>query len=138
MSLEKVQQAFISQLAAAFPTWATRIAWENKNFSATQGQAWMAFHFVPAGESIDTLSVDGLDRVDGFVQIDVNYPQGIGEGESRKTINALRTCFKPGYLTYGGQSVLILSRSRAGGMTSDGFFKIPFTVRWRAQITRSA
>lgn len=139
MSLEKVQQALINQFQTTFgTTWANRLSWENIAFTPPAAQAWMFFYFMPASERIATLGPTGKDQVDGLVQIDVNYPVGVGESDIRKTINALRTCFKPGGLLYEGQGVTILSRSRAGGMESNGFYKVPFTIRWRAQIPRSS
>lgn len=137
MSLEKVQQALIQQLVTSFPTWvAARIAWENKAFVPPAATAWLAVHFMPAGSQIATLGTVGQDREEGLLQVTLAIPAGAGEGDSRATINLLRTCYKPGVLQYGGQPVTILSRSRAGGGTSEGFYKIPFTVRWRAHLTR--
>lgn len=140
MSLEKVQQALIFEYAAAFPLWVSqgRIAWENIKFAPPSALPWMAFFFMPVGETIGTLGGDaGYDKAEGLVQIDLNYPTGAGEGNTRTTINELRACFRPRKISYDGQEVTILSRSRAGGMQSSGFYKIPFNVRWRAAITRT-
>ncbi len=136
--MEKVQQALIAQLLASFPTWIeAQIAWENTAFTPPIAKPWLAFHFMPVEEKVATLGPGGNDEANGLVQIDVNYPLGGGESDSRETINTLRTCFKPQLLGYEGQPVTILSRNRSGGLTSNGFYKIPFTVRWRSLLTRS-
>lgn len=138
MSLEKVQQGLIHKLVTAFPTWSSRIAWQNKPFAPTQGQPWLAVFFMPVEERVATIGTVGLDQNEGLFQIDINYPENMGEGDSRETINLLRACFRPQSFNYGGQAVSILSRSPGGGRQADGYFKIPFTVRWRAQINRTA
>jgi Bacteriophage related domain of unknown function len=135
--MEKIQQAFIAALLAGFAAWQDRIAWENKSFKAPEGQPWFRFFFMPVEERIRTLGQAGYDEANGLVQIDVNYPVNTGEGKARKTIEELRACFRPGVIAYEGQSVTILSRSRAHGREQDGFYCIPFTIRWRAQLTRN-
>ncbi len=138
MSLEKIQQGLITQLLTAFQNWedTQRIAWENKPFTAPKAKPWMEFFFMPTGERIATLGADGYDRVDGLAQVNVNYPINIGEGNSRKTINELRACFKPQAILFDDQEIRIVSRSRTGGAQRDGFYKIPFTVRWFSHLTR--
>jgi hypothetical protein len=137
MSLELIQRTLIRAFKDSFGNWiATRVAWENKAFTPPQAQPWMSFFFIPVDERILTLGAEGYDQIDGLVQIDLNQPSGTGEGATRKTINELRTCFKPRVLLYSGQSVTILSRTRGGGRITDGFFRIPFTVRWRSTLTR--
>lgn len=140
MSLEKIQQALIQQLATSFPTWVadSQIAWENVAFTPPAGKPWLAFHFMPIDENIATLGPTGTgtDRIDGMVQIDVNYPEGTGEGSSRATINTLRDAYKPGILSYSSQPVTVTSRTRTNGLVTNGFFKIPFTIRWHAHLIR--
>lgn len=139
MSYEKVQQALIQHFATGFPAWlATQVAWPNVTFTPPAAQPWMAFMFGQNDESIATLGPDGYDELNGFIQIDVNYPVGGGEKDSRQTINLLRTCFKPQVIQYDGQSVTILSRGANGGREQNGFFSIPFTVRFRSHILRNS
>lgn len=137
-TIEAVQQALIKVINDAFgTTWAGRIAWENTAFTQPKNQPWMGVFFLPASERIATLGKGGFDEAKGLFQINLQYPVGAGEGESRKTINLLRTCFSPGYLQYGGQSVKILARQRGTGRSSNDTFTIPFTVRWKAQLNRN-
>lgn len=135
--MEKIQQALIQLLLSAFASWQPlRIAWENKAFTAPKGEPWMAVHFMPADERIKTLGEDGFDEANGLFQVTLNYPLGVGEGSARATIEMLRSCFKPQVVIFEEQGVSILSRSRSNGREVDGFYAIPFTVRWRSQLTR--
>lgn len=135
MSLANVNAGLINKLVTAFPLWTTRIAWENMTFIPTN-EPWMAYFFMPASEQQATLGPDGFDQSDGISQVDLNYPLLKGEQSSRETIELLRTCFLPIRFQYSGTSITILSRSRAVGRTVDGWFKIPFTIRWRAYLNR--
>lgn len=139
MSLEKCHQALIAKLLAGMPTWAQRIAWPNVAFNPKETglNGWLQWDFMGADERVQTLGVGGYDEANGLVQITVAYPAGGGEQLSRKTINELRACFTPGNIGHDGQSVTILSRSAGGGGMRDGFYKIPFTIRWRAQLPRT-
>lgn len=137
MSLQKVHQALINKFQLGFSSWmANHVAWENVPFRPKPAMPWMSFEFIPVDERISTLGPTGLDEANGYVNIVVNYPANAGEGQQRKTIDDLRTCFKPQVLQYDGQGVAILARSRGGGGISNGFFAVAFTVRWRAQLSR--
>ena len=137
MSLELVEKSLIKLLVDAFPEWENRIAWPNKVFKPQDGMPWMSYTFLNSEEHAATLGSSGRDEVNGLTQIDVNYPLHIGEGDLRKTINALRTCFFPRSISPYGQAVTILSRNRSGSFTKEHFFTTPFTIRWKAQINRT-
>jgi Bacteriophage related domain of unknown function len=138
MSLEKIHQGLISQFKIGFAaTWTGRLAWENVVFTPPENAPWMSFHFMPVSERISTLGELGYDEAEGMAQVDVFYPAGVGEKGVRQTINELRACFAPGLLAYEGQPFSILSRSRGTGGLRDGFYHIPFTVRWRAKLSRA-
>jgi len=137
MTLEKIQQGLIDKFVTAFSDWSPgRIAWENRHFTPPTALPWMYFYFMDADERISTLGPIGQDEINGLVQIDVNYPAGAGESDLRETINLLRTCFAPTVFIYDSQPITILSRSRSGGRTTDGFYRVPFTVRWRSFLNR--
>lgn len=139
MSMEKVQQALLQRFLTDYGlAWVNRIAYENLVFSPPKAQPWLSVHFIPADERIATLGVNGRDVADGIFQVTIHIPVGAGETTIRQTVNQLRLSFKPQVLGYGGQPVTILSRSRSNGGPRDGFYVIPFSVRWRAQLNRSS
>lgn len=139
MSLEKVQQALATRYLRDFPQATYKTAWENVAFTPPTGTPWFAFHFVPAASKIVTLGPNGKDEENGFVQIDINVPALDGEGRLRSLYARLKTCFpSASSLIYAQQSVSILSVSRSGGREVDGFYRVSVTVRWKAQVTRTA
>lgn len=136
--MEKIQQALIHWFVTAFASWVpSQVAWENRSFTPPRGKPWMAFFFMPVDERVVTLGPTGYDQADGLLQIDVNYPLGVGEGESRQTINDLRACFTPGTIEFQDHGVTVLSRSRSHGREKNGYYCIPFTVRWKSELTRN-
>lgn len=136
-SIEVIEKTLIKILLDAFPSWLDRIAWPNVVFTPTEAQPWFSYHFLSSQEMPVTLGPDGNDEVNGIIQIDVNYPLNAGEADSRETINALRTCFHPQTISTYGQPVTILSRNKSGGSSENNFYRIPFTVRWKAQLARN-
>ncbi len=137
MSLENVQQALISAFTGASIVDADKIAWENVKFTPPVSAPWAAVYFMPAMEKVATLGAGGTDQADGLFQVTYYIPVGGGEGDSRAKMNSLRTAFTPGQITYNGQPVTILGRYKGPGLTFNNFYAIPFTVRWRAFLTRS-
>lgn len=134
--MSKIQQALISTFLTGLPAWKDKTAWENTEFKHPVDGPWMSAHYMPATSRVATLGVSGKDEDTGMFQIVLSLPIGSGEGDSRETISLLRTCFKPRTIQYDGQSVTITSRRSSGGYTANGFYKIPFTVYWKAQQTR--
>jgi hypothetical protein len=138
MSLELVQKALIAALQTAFPAWmATRVEWENVAFTPPAALSWFSVAFMPVEENVATLGPQGSDLAQGLFQVTLSCPLGIGESNTRQTINELRACYKPGNLINGGQVVTVLSRTRANARIKNNFFTIPFTVRWKAQLIRN-
>lgn len=138
MSIEKVQQALLQKFVTDYAaSWADRIAYENVDFTPPIAKPWLSVHFIPSAESIATLGPSGMDEADGLLQVNIYTPTGAGEATLRQTVNQLRTSFKPQVLSYGGQPVTILSRSRATGGSRDGYYVVPFSVHWRARLPRS-
>jgi hypothetical protein len=99
---------------------------------------WGKFFFRPNKSSVRTLGSTGTDEHDGFFQIDVNYPVNTGDAASEVDYEALKVKFNASVnLTSGTQVVMI----EGLGMTPDPeetqFYKVIFTVYWRAQVARS-
>lgn len=138
MSLEEVQQALLTKFVEDYgTTWANAIAYENVSFNPPAAAPWLAVHFIPTRDSIETLGPNGLDLAKGLFQITIRLPIGTGEGSLRQIVNQLRVSFKPQVLTFSGQPVTILSRGRSTGGQRDNFYVVPFAAVWRALIPRN-
>lgn len=143
MSLEKVTKALLAQFLAAYPClaegdpWMGKIQFPNVTFTPPQAQMWLAWYFMPAGDNVQTMGPVGLQEYTGLVHVNINIPEGTGEMTSRAEIDNLRACYCPRVVSYDGQSVTILASSPNTGATANGYYTIPFTVRWRASVQRS-
>lgn len=114
------------------------VAWENVTFAPRTGdKPWAKFTFVPTQPFPDTLGQGGLDRVDGFVQIDLNYPIGDGDSAAMDMYVEIAARFKAGArFTSNGQTVVIVSCGRSQGREFSGFYRISVTINFYAQIQR--
>lgn len=134
MSLEKVQLGLISLYQTLTPEIPT--AWDNRKFDPVRDSLWASVHFMPAGEEMATLGQGGTDLNFGILQINLNIPLGIGEKNTREKISSLRTCFSPRTLLHEDQAFTIVRRYPENGRAVDNFWRIPFTVHWKAYIPR--
>lgn len=115
----------------------TKVAWENVPFTPPTGEPWAAFYFVPSQPSVATLGPNGQDHLDGFVQIDLNFPTGKGEKDSFAKYEAIKNSFTAGsYLIYQGQVVTIKSCGRSPGRVVNNVYKVIVTIYFYAHINR--
>jgi hypothetical protein len=134
--MEKIHQALLNTAKTFFTAKQIPVAWENTTFTAPAGP-WAAVFFVPVNERIETLGAGGENKLDGILQVDLNYPANSGEGDMRKRIDEVRACFVAGStLVFESQPVRILSTSCSGGRQVDGFYRKSISVRWQAYISR--
>lgn len=109
-----------------------------ENLKFTPGaNPWCKLTFVPAQPTVATLGAGGKDRLDGFLQIDLNYPLDTGEKALNDKFDALRNTFTAGArFTYSGQEVIVASCGRSQGRIIEGFFRVSVTVIFYAHINR--
>lgn len=138
MSLSNCEAAFLKAYKdGAFFTDA-KTQYENLAFTTPTGEAWAAFYFVPSQPVVATLGAGGSDRLDGFVQIDLNYPANKGTKDVRDKADALRSLFTAGArFSYSGQEVIVASCGRSQGRIVNGFFRVSVTIVFYAHITRN-
>lgn len=138
MSLSNVESALVKAYTdAAFFTNA-KTQFENIAFTPPTAEPWAAFYFVPAQPVVATLGAGGSDRLDGFVQIDINYPADKGTKDAKEKADAFRNVFKAGArFSYSGQEVIIVSCGRSQGRIVNGLYRISVTVVFYAHITRN-
>lgn len=135
MSLNDVQYALQHAVSQCLQGWP--LAEENKPFRPQGGRKWAAVHFLPRQPAAAALGSDAADEVRGIVQIDLNYPPGLGTDEARRDFELVRQCFHAGTrLARNGREVLIINCGRAAGQNLDGFYRVPITISWFAHIER--
>ncbi|MDR2945994.1 MAG: DUF4128 domain-containing protein [Candidatus Adiutrix sp.] len=135
MSLHEVQHALLTAAGRCLDGWP--LAEENKSFQPQGGGRWAALHFLPKLPSAAALGEGGADEVRGLLQIDLNYPAGLGAEQGCRDFEHIRQCFHAGArFTHAGQSVLVVNCGRAAGLIVGGCYRVPVTISWFAHIER--
>lgn len=135
MSLDNVQRALITAVANSLSGVPT--GYENEPFEPPSGEKWAQVYFLPNAPSVETLGAEGMDRVDGVVQIDLNYPVQTGGALARTDFETIRAAFPAGARpVHSGQEVTIRSCGRSAGRVVDGWFRVSITIVWYALIPR--
>jgi hypothetical protein len=118
---------------------ATSIQWENQTFDPSGKSVWAAVFVVPNIPQASTLGGQGRDRGNGFMQIDINIPQGKGEGPFRAWEDAARGYFIVGKpFTRNSQVVTIISCGMGQGRNIDNWHRKSITITYRSDFTRAA
>lgn len=135
MSLLQCHQALVGAVNAALAGW--QVEHENAEFTKPTQDRWAKVTFVPTTPSVHTLSRDGEDEVDGFMQVDLNYPQNTGDGAARADFEELRAAFPAGAsYASGGQTVTIRNCGRSSGRLANQWYRVSVTIYWFAFIPR--
>jgi hypothetical protein len=121
------------------PTMTTgAIAWENRNSKAPQDSAlWASVFYRPNRPEPRTIGLDGINQQTGFLQIDLNAPQGQGESEHNKWENKMSEFFAAGNrFSLETVSVLVTSSGMGQGRPVENHFRKSITVAFTAQLKR--
>jgi hypothetical protein len=117
---------------------ASSIAWENQVFDPAGKSVWASVFFVPNAPFVVSLGQQGRDRGTGFLQIDLNIPQGSGEGPLRTWEDAARAYFITGRVfSQSGQEVILTSCGMSQGRKVDNWFRKSLTVAFRTDFHRN-
>jgi hypothetical protein len=128
---------FLTAAPRSLPT--ASIAWENKVFDPAGKAIWARVSHVPNTPTVATLGRGGRDRGTGFVQIDLNVPEGGGDGVFRAWEDYARAFFVAGEtFTRNGQTVRVISCGVSQGRNVDNWFRKSITVVYRSDFTRAA
>lgn len=137
MSLAKVRSALMEGYAAA--NLGLSSASENKKFDPPAGTAWAEVYFMPGTPVMATIGAQGMDELQGYLQVNINVPLDTGTAVSMAKADALRAYLYGGRtLTYQGQEVRIKTVGTKPGFPTDSAFKTPTLIEFYAQIPRSA
>jgi hypothetical protein len=110
---------------------------ENREYDPVPGTAWAQLFIVPNQPSINTMGSDGQDLIEGFMQINLNYPVGDGDGTAKQKATAIRDYFKAGTkFTYSTVDVFIASAGRGIAQNIDSWYRVVVTINWYSRLTR--
>jgi hypothetical protein len=114
-----------------------KVAWENKSFVPPAQGPWASVFFVPNTPRVITLGPGGRDEVNGFLQIDLNYPPGSGDQEAQAKATAIEEAYKAGSrLAFSGVEVIIQSAGRSSGRIVNSFWRVSVTVFFYSHYNR--
>ena len=115
----------------------TVISFENRKFVPPDVGPWAALYFMPTQPVCATLGEGGTDRMDGILQVDLNYPTDAGEAEVNLMFENIRDVFKCGArFAYQNQEVIIKSCGRNTGRIVNNFYKVVVTIQFYTHIIR--
>lgn len=137
MSMFNVRAALVQAFVDGnfFP--ANAIAFENKKFNPPAGKPWAKLTFVPVQPVVATLGLEGRDRIQGFMQVDLNYLEDIGEAAILAKFEELRNTFTVGKrFAYDTDEVVIQSCGRSQGRIVNNYYRISVTVYFYSDIKR--
>lgn len=136
MSLSNVRSAIAKAFTDSAIFGANDIQWENKKFTPPN-KKWAAFWNFGGEPLAGTLGEGGVNKVESFVQVDLNYPQDSGEKEANADYETLESIFTVGArLSYSGQQVTITCCGRTNGRIKNNFWCVPVTIYFYAHINR--
>jgi hypothetical protein len=124
-----LQKALSKHLNAMTPTMS--IAWENTNFTPTNGIAHLETWLLPIKTEAITLGPAYWEEFSGIFQITCVYPAGRGTNDAKTKAAAIKTRFKRGTsFTYNILEVKIRAAyPESGHYSEDGsWYRIPLSI----------
>lgn len=126
-----LQAALNDRLSDEFPT--MPMAWENRPYTPTIGTAYLAATLLPAEPEAITLGTSPYIERRGIFQVSCFYPAAAGWGDAKSKAAEIVAAF-PAHLqfVYNGLTVTI-DRSWPGpGLSKDGWYMVPVSIRYSA------
>lgn len=129
----EIEQAFISDfITQAF---GLPIAYENVDYTPTQGTAYVEIRMFPNEERAADLN--STNETTGLMQFTLRYPEGEGAMPAKQKRQAILDAYPIGrVLTYSGQRVTITGTDPFNAYPDDGWFKVIGRVFYRASTNR--
>lgn len=122
----------IAALDGTVPT-----AWPNKKLTPPNG-LWLSVHYVPSKPFAVGMGEGGEERLDGFVQIDVNVPTDSGEKAQDDVLKALELWFTPGRsMTHNSQTAKVTAAQRSQGRLTEIYWRISLSIYFYATYPRN-
>jgi hypothetical protein len=122
-------KALAKHLSAMTPTMS--IAWENLNFTPTNGVPYLATWLLPIPTEPVTLGPSYWEEFSGIFQVTCVYPAGKGTNDAKTKAAAIKTRFKRGTsFTYNTLTVKIEKAYPGSGYYSEdgSWYRIPISI----------
>ena len=111
------------------------IAHENDDYSPVAGTAYAELEVAKNPENGFTL--DDLNDITGYLQIDINYPTGAGAIPAKTMETTISDAYPIGtVLTYGSQSLEITGIQRPTPAPRDGWYRRLLRINFVAYLPR--
>lgn len=99
---------------------------------------WYQSFVVPAESTPVTLGEGGEDNNPGFMQIDVNYPRGKGDGPLLQKVDQIANAFPAGKDLQENETVVrITGCSVTPGRYVGGYYRVSITVNYYTRSNRA-
>lgn len=137
MSLPVIRKLLESRLALLLPSLPT--AFDNVAFTVQQAVPHQEVNLIPAGVEDPSFGIPGgvqLKREVGLMQVTLCYPEQEGSGAAEARAEAVRAHFPRGLVLQEGSVRLVLVRSPSvhQGRPSRGFFRVPVSIYYSADV----
>lgn len=111
------------------------IAWENAEYSPTEGTLYLRENFIPNVKDPVGVAHTSADDYEGLYQITVADGRGDRRFDAQEQARLIALHFPRGAeYTYNGVTVKITGTQLASAIVEEGWYQIPVTVSWRALV----
>ncbi len=136
MTLAAIQSAIVERYKdGAFEL---ETFWPGVNYEPVANKAHARVWFVPTGNDAASLGGTGMDRISGFAQIDLMYPEGKGIGAALEKADAVAAIFERGQSqAYGATTAVFTGATVLQPRNEAGWLRVPVSVGWYSHQARS-
>lgn len=115
------------------------VAGENSRFNADGKDEWFRVFYSGGTPEPVTLGLGGSDRLEGFIQIDLNKEKNGGVKFFDTWLDLIRAKFFAGKsFTNGSSTLIIQSVGMSGGRVFENWFRKSITIAFRADLIRNS
>lgn len=107
-----------------------KVNWDNEGFNVVEGVAYLEVQNFPQDINPDEIGSSAPSRFDGFFQVNVKTPSGIGTKMATGYVTWLLATYKKGtpFTTASGLIVRVRKTVPAGGLNDKDWYMVPVTV----------
>jgi hypothetical protein len=132
----KIRSALVQQLVTVLPT-LYPVSYENRILDPGDGKAWVKLSLLRSPAVVASLGAGGLDRHDGILQVDLNYPLGTGDHQGLEDAALIEAAFTAGQrLEYDGMVVVVTNCALSPAREVGNFHRLTLSIFWYSFVTR--